>query len=66
MDGAIFGGGSGRSFAIFDELVGKGEMAFRSDMCVFFTEIGCISGNVEDHVSGMIVECGIRVGFHVV
>ena len=30
--------------------------------CVFFTEIGRIAGNVEDHVASMIVECGIRVG----
>ena len=28
----------------------------------FFTEIGRIVGNVEDHVAGMIVDCGIRVG----
>ena len=34
--------------------------------CMFFTEIGRIAGDVEDHFNGMIVEVGIRVGCRVV
>ena len=37
-------------------------MASGSATCKFFTEIGRISGNMEGHVAGMIVECGIGVG----
>ena len=37
-----------------------------SATCVSFTNIGCIAGNVENHVVGMIVECGIGVGSRVV
>ena len=32
----------------------------------FFTKIGHMSGNVEDHVAGMIVECGIGLVCRVV
>ena len=62
VDGAVVGGEGGRFVAIFDELVGEEKMASGLDTCTFFTEIGCIASNVEDIVSGMIVECGIRVG----
>ena len=34
--------------------------------CPFLADIGRIAGNVEDHVSGMIVECGIGVGRHII
>ena len=33
----------------------RGKMASGLATCAFFTEIGRITGNVEDHVSGMIV-----------
>ena len=29
--------------------------------CTFFTEIGRITGDMEDHVARMIVECGMRL-----
>ena len=32
----------------------------------FFTEIGNIASNVEDHVTGMIAECGIWVGCRII
>ena len=37
-------------------------MASGAAMCPFFAEIGRISGNVEDHIAGMIVDFGIGVG----
>ena len=49
-----------------DELVGEGKMSSRLATCALFKEIGCISGNEEDHVDGMIVECGIGVGCRVI
>ena len=36
-------------------------MASGSAMCAFFTEIGQIPGDVEDHVASTIVECGVGV-----
>ena len=39
-------------------------MASDAAMCPFFAEIGRIAGNVEDRVTGMIVDCGIGVGHH--
>ena len=44
----------------------KRKMASRSATCVFFIEIGRIVGNVDDHVVGMIVDCGIRLDCPVV
>ena len=41
-------------------------MASGSAMCPFFTEIGRIAGNVENHVAGMIINCGIRVGRRII
>ena len=66
MDGAVVGGEGGWFVAIIDDSVGGGEMASGSAMCEFFTEIGRISGNIEDHVAGMIVECGIELGRRVI
>ena len=37
-----------------------------SATCPLFTEIGRIAGNVEDHVAGMIVNCGIGVGCRII
>ena len=34
--------------------------------CTFFTEIGHIDGDAEDHVTGMIVEFGMGVCCHIV
>ena len=42
------------------------KVASRSAACVFFIEIGNITEDVADNVSGMIVEFGIRVGFCIV
>ena len=39
----------------------RGVMASVLDACAFFADIGHIAGNVEDHIYGMIVECGIGV-----
>ena len=66
MDGSVDGVEGRRFVAIFEKLVGEGEMASGSAACTFFAEIGCIDGDVEDHVSGMILDCGIGVVFHVV
>ena len=41
-------------------------MASDAATCLFFTEIGRIAGNVEDHVAGMIVDCDIGVGRRVI
>ena len=32
----------------------------------FFTEIGRIAGNVEDHAAGMIVDCGFEVSRRII
>ena len=61
MDGSVVGREGGPFVAIFDELVGEGEMASILAACAFFTKIGRIFGDVEDHVAVMIVECGIGV-----
>ena len=66
MDGSVVGEESGRFVAIFDELVSKGKVAARSAACAFFTEIRHIAGNMEDHVAGTIVDCGIGLGYRVV
>ena len=66
MDGAVVGGVGGWFVAIFNESVGEEKMASDSVTCPFCTEIGCIAGNVENHDSGMIVNCGIRVGRHII
>ena len=66
MDGAVVGGEGGQVFAIFDEVVGKEKTASGSATYTFFIEIGRITGNVEDYVAGMIVECGIGVGCRIV
>ena len=58
----MVGGEGGWFVAIIDESVGEKKMASSSATCALFTKIGHIAGNVEDHVSGMIVECGIQVG----
>ena len=62
MGGSVVGGEVGQFVAIFEELVVKGKMASGWSACTFFTKIGRISGDVEDHVSAMIVDFGIGVG----
>ena len=66
MDGAIIGGEGGWFVAIFNQLVGEENMASSAATCPFFSEIGRIAGNVEDHVAGTIVDRGIGVGSHVI
>ena len=44
----------------------KKKMASGSITCPFFAEIGRISGNMENHVTGMIVNCDIGVGRHII
>ena len=66
MDGAVVGGEGGWFVAIIDESVGEEKMASGSTTCPFFTEIVRISDNLKDHVSGMILECGIGVVCHVI
>ena len=41
-------------------------MASGADACAFFTEIGRITGDVENYLSFMIVQCGIGVCCRVV
>ena len=64
--GAVVGGEGGWFVAIINESVGEEKMASGSATCTFFTEIGRITGNMEDYVTGMIVECGIGVGRRVI
>ena len=45
---------------------GQGKMSSDSATYVFFTEIGRIAGNLENHVAGMIVNCGIGVGLRII
>ena len=52
--------------SLFLTLVGKGKMAFGLAACAFFAEIGPIAGDMEDNVSGMILDFVIRVGHRVV
>ena len=66
MDGAVFGGEGGWFVAIIDDSVSEEKMASILDMCTLFTEIGRITGNTEDHVDSMIVDCGIGVGRRVI
>ena len=66
MDGAVVGGECGQFIDVFDKLVGEEKMASGLATCAFFTNIGRIAGNMEYHVAGMIVKCGIRVGCRVV
>ena len=66
MDGAVVGEEGGWFVTIINESVGEGKMASISTSCAFFTEIGRIAGDVEDHVAGMIVECGIGAGLRVI
>ena len=61
VDGFVVGEEGGRFVSIFDELVGEEKIASSSAACALFTDIGHITGNVEDHVSVMIVDCGIGV-----
>ena len=44
----------------------RGVMASVLDACAFFADIGHIAGGVDDHVAGMILDCGIRVSFRIV
>ena len=44
----------------------QGKMASVLATCAFFTEIGRVAGNVENHFSGMIMECGIGVGLRII
>ena len=54
--------GGGRFVTVFDKLVGNGKISY----CVFFTEIGRIAGDVKYHVSGIIAECVVGLGCHIV
>ena len=62
VDFAVVGGEGGWFVVILDYLVGEGKMASGLAPCLFFTEIGRIAGNMENHFAGMIVICGIGVG----
>ena len=62
MDGGVVGGEGGWFVSIIDKLVGMEKMATGSATCAFFTDIGRISGNVEDNIAVMILEWGIGVG----
>ena len=66
VDSAVVSGEGGWFVAIINVLVGEEKMASGSATCAFFTEIGPITGNVEDNIAGMLVECGIRVGCRVI
>ena len=51
--------GEGRRFvAIFGELFVEGKLDAGLDACTLFADIGRITGDMEDRVSGTIVECG--------
>ena len=66
VDGTVVGVEGGWFVAVIEESIGEVKMASGMAKCALFTEIGCIVGNTEDHVAGMIVEYGIGVGRRVI
>ena len=66
MVGSVVGRDVGCFVAIFDEWFDEVKVESNSAACAFITEIGRISGDVEDYVAGTIMEFGTGVCFHVV